>query len=351
MIFLSTFPPFGPKRIKLLSRYFKSSKRIWNASKKDLLDVGLSEQLVNKFSNHKQSFQEDIYLKRLSELGIKTTTLHDPDYPRNLREIDDAPSVLYYFGEILPSDKNSVAIVGTRKMTYYGKDVTQKFASELASWGITIVSGLARGVDTMAHATALAAGGRTIAVVGSGLDKIYPPENINLSKKIAAGFGAIVSEYPLGYPALPNNFAFRNRIISGLSRAILVTEGMKKSGTFYTVKAALEQGRTVFAVPGPINSLLSEGPNYLIKEGSTPALSPKDILDELEIEINQSQALSLCPEKSEEEILNFLDSPCHIDDISRICKLSIAELSGKLTVMELKGFVKNLGGGIYKKIF
>ena len=237
-------------------------------------------------------------------------------------------------------------------MTAYGAEVTTKIAGELAAFDIAIVSGLARGVDTAAHKAALSALGKTIAVLGCGLDSIYPPENYRLAAEITS-HGALVSEYPLGYPALPINFAARNRIISGLSKAVVVIEGATKSGTLLTASHAADQGRSVFAVPGQITSPLSQAPLYLIKNGAKMVTSTNDILEELDTEMrmdNESLEKIMPGSLEEENLLSYLaNEPLHLDEISRISSLSVSEVSSRLTVMELKGIVKNLGGGVFKK--
>lgn len=199
-------------------------------------------------------------------------------YPKNLSKISGFPEELYIQGKILPEDEKAVAIVGSRITSKYGREVAYKFSYELAKKGVTIVSGLARGIDTIAHTAALDANGRTIAVLASGIDIIYPPENANLAKKIIKS-GALVTEFPAGIKPLPKNFLARNRIISGLSLAVLVIEGKSRSGTLSTATHAANQGREVFAVPGPINSPLSALPNYLIENGAQIAKKPEDILE------------------------------------------------------------------------
>lgn len=211
---------------------------------------------------------------------MKILRVEDPDYPQNLKGIDSAPSTLYIQGHIIKEDMHAVAIVGTRKMTSYGRKMAELFSAELAREGITIVSGLARGVDSIAHRGALGVGGRTIAVLGHGLDMVYPREHAVLAGEIAR-HGALVSEFPLGFKPWPKNFLARNRIISGLSKIVLVIEGAKRSGTLSTVNWAASQGREVFALPGRIDSEMSEMPNYLIENGANIARTPKDVLDAL----------------------------------------------------------------------
>jgi DNA processing protein len=261
--------------------------------------------------------------------------------------------VLYYKGTLKGLKNNSVAIVGTRKMTSYGREVTEKFSSELASFGVTIISGLARGIDTMAHKACISSGGTTIAVLGSGLDNIYPPENKNLANEIVQKGGSLISEYPLGYAALPANFVIRNRIISGLSSCVLVIEGAEKSGTLLTASHAGEQGKTVFAVPGQITSPLSKAPLYLLKNGARIATETKDILDELdmEIKVDKEKMRKISPDIPEEvEIIKFLENePLFLDELVRISGEKTSEISARLTIMEMKGLVRNMGGGKYKR--
>lgn len=261
LLLLTSFIPFGPVRIKLLLSYFGSARRIWKADAKKLLQLGLGKEKALQFFEYRKNFKEKEYFNRLKKFSINFLTLNDKDYPENLKQLSNAPDVLYIKGKLKSADVNAVAIVGSRKMTAYGKEVTERFSSELASIGITIISGLARGIDTVSHQSALMANGRTIAVLGCGLDMVYPPENFKLAKEIERN-GALISEYPLGYPAKPINFASRNRIISGLSKAVLVVEGAVKSGTLLTASHAAEQGRTVFAIPGQITSPLSGAPLF-----------------------------------------------------------------------------------------
>lgn len=349
-----SFIEFGPAHINLLLRYFKKPSKIWKAKTDDLLKIGLSIKKVANFEKFRSSFNLKNYFEDLEKRKVGFVTYLDKDYPENLKEIDFCPVVLYYKGVLKPKETNLIAIVGARKMTSYGREVAEKFAKELAGFGITIVSGLARGIDTIAHKAALSVGGRTIAVLGNGLDTIYPPENRSLALEIIKLGGAIISEYPLGYPALPINFANRNRIISGLSRSIVVVEGAKKSGTLLTATHAAEQGRTVFAIPGPITSPMSEAPLFLLKNGARIATSPQDILSDLNFEIivDKKKIEKVFPEnKEEEKIIEVLASePMHLDELVRITGYATSKISARLTIMEMKGLVKNMGGGIYRKI-
>lgn len=354
LVALCSFTDFGPRRVTLLINYFKNAKRAWNVEKKDLLEVGVKDNLADKFIKYRNSFNCDKYFSSLEQKGISYIVKGDKLYPKNLKELDDAPVVLYSLGKLSIFDENAVAIVGTRKMTYYGKEVTEKFSSELASLGITIISGLARGIDSVAHRSALNMGGRTIAVIASGLDNIYPPENIKLANDIVKSGGAILSEYPLGYPALPVNFPSRNRIVSGLSKAVVVIEGYKKSGTLLTASSAAQQGKTVFAVPGQITSPMSEAPHYLLQNGAKWAFCPKDILDELslEVKVDRDKVAKVLPDsRDEEKIIKLLEAePLHLDELVRISGGNVSKISSTLMSMRLKGLVKEVGGGVYKKI-
>ncbi|OGM18591.1 DNA protecting protein DprA [Candidatus Woesebacteria bacterium RIFCSPHIGHO2_01_FULL_38_10] len=354
LVVLYSYTYFGPARTKLLISFFGSAKSVWGASKLKLTKTGIKTVVVDNFIQYRKNFDLANYFSRLKRGFYQFVTINDSNYPKNLKDLDDAPLVLYIKGKILPSDINAVSIVGSRKMTSYGREVTTRFASELASLGVTIVSGLAFGVDAMAHKVCLEHGGRTIAVLASGLDIITPKSNFFLAREIIRRGGAIVSEYPLGYPPLRTNFPNRNRVISGLSKAVIVIEGAKKSGTLLTASAAAEQGRPVFAVPGQITSPLSEAPNFLIQNGAKMATSSKDILEELnmQLKVDLETLENLMPSTPDEKkLLEILaNEPLHLNEIARISSLKVSSVSANLSVMELKGMVKNVGNGIYKKI-
>lgn len=347
------FNYFGPARVKLLLSYFKKAKIIWNSSKKELIKIGLPEARVSEFDNFRKNFDIEKYFDRLRNLKIGVVTILDKDYPRNLKGLTGTPSVLYYKGDLTCLKADCVAIVGSRQMTSYGREVTEKFSGELSDFGITIISGLARGIDTSAHRACLVVGGKTAAVLGNGLDIIYPPENIGLSQAILKAGGVIISEYPLGYPALPENFASRNRIVSGLSSAVIVIEGAEKSGTLLTATHAAEQGKTVFAVPGQITSPLSKAPLFLLKNGAKIVTETKDILDELDLQVkvDKEKIKKIAPDTPQEEkILHILENEAlHLDELVRISGSKTPEISARLTIMEMKGMVRNMGKGIYKK--
>lgn len=349
-----SFNYFGPQRVNLLLKFFKSAKNIWLTTPEKLIETGLSNEKVISFEKYRNNFDIKIYFEKLKKLEIKVVTFLDDNYPQNLEGIDGAPLVLYYKGTLKKNDINSVAIVGSRKMTSYGREVAELFSGQLANFGVTIISGLARGIDTVAHKACLANGGRTIAVLGNGLDSVYPSENIFLANEIIKNGGAIISEYPLGYPALPVNFAIRNRIVSGLSTAVIVIEGAEKSGTLITASNAAEQSKTVFTIPGQITSPLSYVPLFLLKNGAKIATSPKDIMEELDfnLKINPEEVEKVMPDTPEQEkILEILSNePLHMDELVRISKMPTSVISARLTIMEMKGMVKNMGRGIYRKI-
>jgi len=289
-------------------------------------------------------------MEKLEKLDAKVLTVHDEEYPARLREIHDYPPLLYVRGKILPQDEFAVAVIGTRKATAYGRQVTEEITGDLARSSITIVSGLARGIDSIAHRSALEAGGRTIAIFGSGIDVIYPYENRELAKRIMEN-GALISEYPLGTSPRAEHFPIRNRIISGLSLGVLVTEAGDDSGALITVQTALDQNREVFAVPGSIMSPSSKGTNNIIQQGAKLVGDYKDILEELNLKsvaVHQEVKEVIPASDTEALILSKLSTePVHVDKICRETNLPIATLTSALSMMELKGMVKQVSGMNY----
>src|SRR3990167_2548113 len=247
----SAIPGVGTATFNYLLKRFKTLKAFWQAYDEQIRKLKVDAKTRDSILQFRAKVDPKVYLEKVYEVGIKVVSVVDRSYSANLRQISDAPPVLYYKGTFLPSDDLAIAVVGSRAATIYGRQVTEKLVSSLVMSNLVIVSGLARGIDAIAHRAALDAGGRTIAVLGSGVDTIYPPENRKLSEEIVEN-GAIVSEFPLGFPSVPSNFPARNRIISGLSLGVLVTEGAIDSGSMITAGQAAEQGREVFAVPGPI---------------------------------------------------------------------------------------------------
>jgi len=288
--------------------------------------------------------------QQIERAGVTVLTWDDADYPSNLREIDTPPPVLYVRGALSATDAIAVAIVGTRRASAYGREVAHLSATEFAHNQVTVISGLALGVDAIAHRAAIEAGGRTIAVLGSGVDQLYPAQNRALAQLIL-DHGAIISEYPLGTRPEANNFPPRNRIISGLSRGVVVVEAGVQSGSLITATFAADQGRDVFAVPGSILHPGSTGCNQLIREGAVPFLSVNDVLDHLDLArftIQQTVRQSTPSDPLESELLaNLSHEPRHIDDLVRRLSWSSAQVSSTLTMMELKGMIRQIGGMNY----
>ncbi len=352
-VLLYSFIKFGPARTNLLKSYFGTAKKAWNALNEDLVEIGLNKTLAREFTVYRDTLNAKNYFNSLKRNVIDYVVLGDDDYPENLLDLPDAPHVLYLRGKILPTDQNAVAIVGTRKMTSYGKEVATHYSSRLSDMGIAVVSGLAIGIDAAAHKGTLAAGGRCIAVMPSGLDSITPRSNMGLARDIVKNKGLIVSEMPLGSGVFRSSFPMRNRIISGLSKAVVVVEGAEKSGTLLTASAAAEQGRQVFAVPGQVTSPMSGAPHFLIKNGAKIAFSVEDVVEELNMQLNvdtEKIERVMPKDKNEAKLLDILSvEPLHLDEIARISSLKVPDVSARLTVMELKGLVVNIGRGIYKK--
>ncbi len=347
---LSLVPGIGPAKFRRLVESLGSPEAAWKARPALLAEVGLDRRTIEALVAARVRVDLEREMEKLQRLEVTMLTLEDPDYPRPLRNIADPPPVLYLRGELLPGDELAVAVVGTRMPTVYGRQAAELFARGLAENGVTVVSGLAKGIDTHAHRAALEGGGRTLAVLGSGLDIIYPGENRKLAAEIAER-GAVVSEFPLGTQPDGVNFPRRNRIISGLSLASLVVEAGETSGALITAEFALEQGRDVFAVPGNIFSPASRGPNRLISEGAKPACELRDLLEELNLEtaVEQREARGAIPEsETEVAVLRCLGhEPLHIDEIRRAVCLPMAVVSSTLTMLELKGLARQAGGMNY----
>ena len=338
----------GSVRFGILERTFPDLESAWRASESDLIEAGLDARTASAIQAARQEIDPVAELAKIETAGISALTRRDAGYPSRLREIDDAPPVLYVRGALLPEDEWSLAVVGTRRATAYGRQAASELTRGLAANGMTVVSGLARGVDTIAHRTALDSGGRTVAVLASGLDTIYPPENRKMAEEIAE-CGAVISDYPLGTKPRADFFPRRNRILSGLSLGTLIIEGDHESGSMITAKFALEQNREVFAVPGSIFSPQSRGPLSLIKDGATPVSSADEILEALNLtKINaQLDFGRAAPPESEDEraLMHVLTrEPQHIDDVARRAGLAAATVSGTLALLELKGIVRDVGG-------
>lgn len=281
----SAFPGIGPVRFRLLREYFGQVKDAWNAKEDVLRSLHVSGSLVSSFVDFRRTFDLHAYYERLVKNHVGIVTIDHPKYPRLLKEIPDAPFLLYVKGRKTQEGidmENTVAVVGARKKTAYGEEVTKEIVRTLVSYGVTIVSGMAYGIDAIAHETAIAEGGKTIAVLGCGIDICAPMGNIHIYRKVTdGGCGAVVSEMPLGMRPDKGLFPARNRIISGLSLGVVIIEGTSHSGTLITARNAAEQGREVFAIPGPITSATSHGPSILLRSGAVLIESADDIISSL----------------------------------------------------------------------
>ncbi len=349
---LLDIPMMSEAKLKNLLQRFKTPETIFQATRQDLLQVkGIDNEMASAITNYQPTEQTQEKIRRAQQLNIKIISYLEQGYPENLKSISHAPPVLFMRGEISEQDSKALAIIGTRQPTPYGKLVAEKFSYELAELGITIVSGLARGIDTSAHLGALKAKGRTIAVLGCGLDVYYPPENKKLYDEISE-HGAVISEFNLGTTPYAMNFPKRNRIISGLSLGVLAVEAPADSGVLNTVTWAADQGREVFAVPGAINQKTSIGTNQLIKDGAKPVTSVQDICQELNIAYEKKEKQNMPVSDLEKKILELLDSePLYPDQITELTKESIAVILPQLLSLEIKGLIKQLPGNKYIKTF
>jgi DNA processing protein len=340
----------GAIRFRRLLDAFGDLETAWNASPAALHAAGLDRRAIENLVAARSQVDLDAELRRLERSGAQLITWEDPSYPRNLLNIAQPPPVLFVKGSLLPADEWAVALVGTRHASTYGREVARELAGGLAASGVTVVSGLARGVDVTAHRAAIEAGGRTIAVLGSGIDNIYPPEHAGLAETIAQA-GAVISDYALGTPPDGANFPPRNRIISGLSKGVVIVEAGEVSGALITADFAAEQGRDVFAVPGNIHQRTSLGTNKLIQQGAKMVTGVADVLEELNLALvtEQRTARAALPaDATEQRLLACLSAePVHIDELGVQMGLPIAQVSGALAMMELKGMVRQVGGMNY----
>ncbi|MEX2315077.1 MAG: DNA-processing protein DprA [Thermomicrobiales bacterium] len=340
----------GSARISRLLERFETLETAWSASESAIRATGLPSDVVAAIVAERGNIDPERELERLEQHGVQAITLDDDDYPRLLRHIPLPPPVLYVRGMLLPTDELAIGVVGTRRATSYGADMTARISRGLAESGVTIVSGLALGIDSIAHRVALEAGGRTLAVFGCGLDTIYPPRNRQLAERIVE-HGALISEYALGTKPDARNFPVRNRIISGLARGVVVIEAPARSGALITTSFAADQGRDVFAVPGSALSSASAGCHELIRNGATLVTGPEQILDQLDVARSevQSQTRLLLPETQSERTLYEIvgAEPRHVNELSILSGLPVHEASGTLLAMELKGLVRQSGAQHY----
>lgn len=344
-------PSIGAARLAKLIEAFGDLETAWRASLDELRQAGITGRAARALIEYRDRIDLDREWKRVESAGARILTLADDAYPRMLREITSPPPVLYIKGELTAEDETAIGVVGTRRATRYGRDMTHRLSTGLAQAGVTVISGLARGIDGIAHTAALDTSGRTLAVLGCGVDQLYPPEHRKLSERILEQ-GALVSEFPLGTRPEARNFPIRNRLISGLALGVLVIEAPRRSGALITSSFAADQGRTVFAVPGSALSPASEGTLQLLRDGAVLAVEAADILQELNLERRQAAAETrrMLPEASgdERQVLELLQGEArHIDEIAIDTGINISQLSAMLLQMQLKGLVRDAGGQHY----
>lgn len=367
-MWLNMVPGIGGRRFRILLERFGSPRRVWGAGEAELMGVpGIGRDLAQAIVLSRPTAEPEAELTLVRRAGVQVLTIADPTYPRILSQIYDPPAVLYVWGNLLPADDLAVAVVGSRRTTAYGRGMAGRIAADLVAAGVTVVSGLARGIDAAAHRGALAGGGRTIAVLGSGLECIYPPEHAGLADQISKQ-GAVISEFPMLAEPVPGNFPARNRVISGLARGTLVVEAGERSGALITADLALEQGREVFALPGNVTSPGSRGPHRLIVQGARLIEGAADILDELGMTAMRQTACtgpaasaeglaSLAPD--ERTVLVTLDLCTELvlaatggtgvtcDELVAASGLGAARTLAALSLLEIRGHVERLPGGRY----
>ncbi|MBV9578793.1 MAG: DNA-protecting protein DprA [Chloroflexi bacterium] len=357
---LNTAPGIGPIRFQRLLSVCGSAQHAWQAPAIELAAAGLERRTIDAVRKLHESTTPEAIVQKLARLQITSLTLLDEDYPLNLRTVADPPPVLFARGSLTAADATAVALVGTRRASGYGMAVADRLSEDLAAAGVTLVSGLAKGIDTVVHRAAVKAGGRTIAVLGNGLDQVYPAQNASLARAIVETHaGALVSEFAPGVPPDAVNFPRRNRIISGLSLVTVIVEAGEPSGALITADFALEQGRDVLTVPGSIFSPTCAGTNQLLKQGATPVTSADDILDVL-----RSSALSAPPAVDDNALACHVPDlapdettvwqalspePRHIDALARDLTMRPGDVSATLAVLELKGLARQVGSMLYTR--
>lgn len=356
LVALSNFPKFGAQRLSRLRVYFPDWQTAYGARTSELVAAGIEPNIADEFSALRTALDPDGLMAAVERESIGLIAWGGEGYPNGLTELYDPPALLYVKGRLEPDRSRMVAVIGTRKPTTYGRLAAERLAGAIAASGLSIVSGLALGVDAIAHEAALNAGGYTVGILGSGLDRqsLYPTANRYLADKIVAGGGAVISEFPLGTAPLRHHFPLRNRLIAALATAIAVIEANERSGSLITANAGLELGREIFALPGPIYSPLSAGTNDLIAKGARLLRSARDIAEALQVETVAGRAAGPRPEPANERerlIYGQLSSdPVHIDELRKRTGLDTTGINSTLSIMELKGLVKNMGGMNYVAI-
>ena len=356
-IALNMVPNLGPVRLRKLLEVFETPERVLLARASELKTVdGIGKEIAEGIATWESHVDLPAELRRIADFGAKVFTRDSPEYPRHLREIYNPPILLYVWGTLTERDHRAVSVVGSRKTSHYGLECAKKLSYQMAYAGLTVVSGLARGIDTAAHQGALAAQGRTVAVIGSGLMQLYPPENQGLAEKIAES-GAVVSEYPMEFPPARENFPYRNRIVAGWGAGLLVVEAGLNSGALITAGQAIDHGRQVYAVPGPIDRPTAAGSNRLIQQGAKLVTGAGDILDDLNVLIPPEPAkrsLSAASDAFTEEELAVLktleEGETSLDDLVTKCRLPIQIVSSTLLALEMKRRVKVLPGQHFARI-
>jgi DNA processing protein len=346
----SRAPGIGKVRLNSLKDHFGCLEGAWKASKAELIRAGLDDKIADGLVDCRTKISLEKELELIEKYHIKVIPFNSPHYPPLLKEIHDYPAVIYIRGMLKALTGTNIAVVGTRRATAYGRQVTEELARSLVMNNITIVSGLAKGIDTAAHRAALDAGGQTVAVFASGLDIVYPPENLNLAREIME-HGVLVSEYPVGIKPKADNFPRRNRILSGLSSGVLVVESGESGGALITANFAVEQNREVFAVPGSVLSPMSRGPNKLIQEGAKLVRNHLDIIEELNLSVVSQQLVMeelTASNEIESHIMKCMTGePTHIDEICRKTGINTSTVMSNLAIMEFKGLVRQIGSMSY----
>ena len=353
VISFTRIPGIGRVKIAQLRSHFGNLEDAWKAPEGELIKAGIDSKTISTITNLRPKIHPERELEILSKFKVDVIDTESPFFPARLKEIHDCPPLIYVRGNLLPEDECCLAIVGTRRASIYGRQATEEIVGDLARNSITIVSGLAKGIDSIAHRAALDIKGRSIAVFASGLDIVYPAENAKLARDIMEN-GALISEYPLGIKPKADNFPRRNRILSGISLGVLVVEAGDRSGALITADLALSQNREVFAVPGSIFSPVSKGTNKLIQQGAKLVLSHVDVLEELNLAMvaQQLEMKELLPVDETEKLLlkSITAEPKHIDEICRQSGLTSAVVGSTLAIMEIKGIVKQIGGMNYIRV-
>ena len=351
LLALNRHPQIGAVRLKLLYQVFRSWRQVWVATKVQFDNAGIEMRIWQWVKECRSNSAPDHEIELIEKLGLKVVTFTDPDYPERFKNIADAPAVLYFRGSLTCLNAPTVAVVGTRKSSDYGQLVTEQITVPLVRAGVTIISGLALGIDSLAHRCAVRQSRPTIAVLGCGLDRIYPPTNTSLARDIVASGGLIVSEYAPGIAPLKHHFPMRNRIVAGLSDAVVVVEGPITSGSLITAKIALEYNRDVGAVPGDVNLPRAEGPNYLIQNGALVVTRADDVLEWLNLAGKPLRPIPVETSRDESELYQIICAgPVSVDKLVIVSKMSIAKTNSILSSLEIKGLIRRSRGDTYIKL-